>query len=112
MRKEALFIYGSGSQGREIYDFALRLKEWREVYFVDDNPQITAINGRKVYRFKEVADECPANKCEFVIGSGEPRILKQLYEKVNSHGFKMAEMIVTNLKSNSLALKNLETGGG
>ena len=92
-----LFIYCAGGFGTEIMDLARRVNRlesrWEEICFIDDIRQGDEYYGAKLLTFPKVLDSYDINSFEISIANGEPFTRKDLCDKINNAGIKLATLI-------------------
>ena len=87
-----LLIVGAGGHGRVIADIALKMKAWKNIYFLDDNPAIksTEVIGESndVYKYIQNFD--------IFIGIGNNIKREKIQEKVEFEGASIPTLIHPN----------------
>jgi sugar O-acyltransferase (sialic acid O-acetyltransferase NeuD family) len=83
-----LYIYGSGSLGREVYNLAKLLDVYNNIFLVEDDGlnQLKSENDLLI-SFSKLYNHLDKDKKstgEFVIAVGEPSLRKKLYEKIDN----------------------------
>ena len=94
-----LLIYCAGGLGREVCELAEGVNErdhrWIEIAFVDDGISDEEVHGKRVISYECIIDGkmFAPDEVEFVIASGEPKIRKELFDKVDGDGFSFATIV-------------------
>ncbi len=93
--KRVLIIIGASGHGRVIADMAIKVNNWREVKFLDDNPSIEAMKTLDIigkttdaYQYKEEA--------EFFVAIGDNETRRRLQERLIEEGLTIATLIHPN----------------
>jgi sugar O-acyltransferase (sialic acid O-acetyltransferase NeuD family) len=105
-----LFIYCYGGLGREVYDIAFRFNhinhKWRNIFFIEDDVRKIDKNNN-IYSFEAVKKKFNNQKIEIIIGNGEPKIRKKIFDKVISEKLKFGTLIdPTAVVSSSAQIEN------
>lgn len=94
---QRLFIYCAGGLGREVLRLARvindRKPRWKEIIFLDDVPNISAINGAEIQSFEKYLPTARAHSDQFIIASGEPKTKKALAEKLLAHSCRLTTLV-------------------
>lgn len=96
-RKNILAIYGSGGQGRDVFDLACavnaKTKRWDDFVFINDFSDGKQVRGKNVVTFDDFKSCFSKDTAEVVIAVGEPAIREILWNKVVQDGFSFATII-------------------
>ena len=89
---ERLIIIGAGGQGKVAADIALKLEQYKEILFLDDDASITECDGLPVIGtikdfllYKQNSD--------FFVGVGNSKIRKLITEQLENAGVAIATLI-------------------
>lgn len=93
MPDKQLLIYCAGGLGREVLELARQIGMWNIVAFIDDSYSEREVNGAPVYSFEEARRAVNHTESSAVIASGEPQIVKKLYERLEQTEIPLATLI-------------------
>jgi len=92
-----LGIYGSGGLGREILDLAKVINavagQWERVVFINDFKDEEFVNDTEVLPFVEFKTVFSPDNTRISIAIGEPKIRKNLREKVEENGYQLQTLV-------------------
>ena len=92
-----LGIYGSGGLGREVLDLARTIngveEKWEKILFIDDYSNKTVINEADILSFNDFITAFPIADAKIVIAVGEPKVRKELRERVVEVGYGLQTLI-------------------
>lgn len=88
-----LGIYGSGGAGKEVYDIANELGYWNEIVYIDDNVDNDYFRETKRMSFVNFCAKYSVDQAEIIISLGEPKYKVQIYNRVMSHGYRLARVV-------------------
>lgn len=92
-----LGIYGSGGQGRDVFDLAravnAKTKRWGDFVFINDFSDGKQVRGKNVMTFDDFKAHFSTDTTEVVIAVGEPAIREILWNKVAQAGYSFATVI-------------------
>ncbi|MDR2398967.1 MAG: NeuD/PglB/VioB family sugar acetyltransferase [Endomicrobium sp.] len=91
-KKDVLAIYGAGGLGIEVLKLANKIREF-EIVFVDDLKFNRYVNGINVLSFEDAINKYSKAKLKFVIAVGEPKLRKNLFDKVVCAGYSFATLV-------------------
>lgn len=105
--KKDLIIIGASGHGKVCADIALKMNQWNQIYFLDDNESINQCMGFKVLgkveEFKKHLDTS-----DFFVGIGHNQIRKRIFEELR----KQNASVVTLIHPNAVLGINVEIGIG
>lgn len=93
MPDKQLLIYCAGGLGREVLELARQIGKWNIVAFIDDSCSEREVNGAPVYSFEEAKRAVGYTESSAVVASGEPQIVKKLYERLEQTEISLAKLI-------------------
>lgn len=92
MSKEKLIIIGASGHGKVVADIAMKMNQWKEIFFLDDAPDKKEVLGFSVLgkteesiQYKEEAD--------FFVAIGNNLIREKVLLKLESEGFSITTLI-------------------
>ncbi|MBR1945792.1 MAG: NeuD/PglB/VioB family sugar acetyltransferase [Alphaproteobacteria bacterium] len=92
-----LGIYGSGGQGRDVFDLAKAVnkesKRWDDFVFINDFSDGKLVRGKEVLTFSDFKSRFSKDAAEIVIAVGEPASREILWNKVVQNGYSFATVI-------------------
>lgn len=92
-----LGIYGAHGLAQEVHIIAKKINEfqhrWSDIVYIDDINDLTEVQGRKVYKLKQLLQFYDKDTLEIIIAVGEPSVRELLYHKVCEHGLEMISLI-------------------
>lgn len=91
-----LAIYGAGAVGIEIKEIAECQGTWKEIIFIEDSKESGLFRDLKCFTFDDFKKEYKNDEIKIVIGIGDPRVRKIIYDKVKKDGYKLANVIHPN----------------
>lgn len=91
-----LALYGAGDLGSEVLELLKRCqtikKSYDEVFFVDDSPVASAPDGLMVFDFDGLVEQSAEHAVSAIICIGEPRIRRDLAERLKEAGIPLAAL--------------------
>ncbi len=106
MRKNKLFIYGTGGHAKVVFYIA-QLMEYEIGGFLDDTKEGEYL-GLPILKPEVFFKQKNPNECEVFVGIGNTAIRKEKVEIMIKHGFILATLIHTN----SIVAKDVKIGKG
>lgn len=90
-----LGIYGTGGNGREVFDIIQLCKNsgYEKIVFIDDTKNDTSFLDCELYDFSNLIMKYLNFQIEIVVAVGEPEIKKILYNKVRQANYSFATVI-------------------
>lgn len=90
--KDLLIIIGASGHGKVLADIALKMRKWKEISFLDDNPDITEILGCQVVG---PSSEAPLYKeqADFIVAIGDNEIRSNIQKDLMDADFSIATLI-------------------
>lgn len=92
-----LGIYGSGGQGRDVFDLANAVNEksnrWDDFVFINDFSDGQKVRGKESWTLDNFKSQFPKDVTEIIIAVGEPDIREILWNKVVQVGYSFATVI-------------------
>lgn len=90
--KKTLVIIGAGGHGKVAADIALKMNNWEEIIFLDDNKNILTCLGLKIAGTPACAQKYKS-LAEFFVAIGSNEIREQVLEKLITEGYEIATLI-------------------
>lgn len=91
-----LAIYGAGAVGIEIKEIAEFQGTWDEIIFIEDSKKLKTFRKLKCFTFADFKKKYKTDEIKIVIGVGDPKVRKIIYDKVKKDGYKLANVIHPN----------------
>lgn len=88
-----LGIYGAGGLGREVAETANNQKIWEEIIYIDDYNNNDYLDGFKRLSFDDFCKVYSRECVRLVCAVGDPKHKKDLYDRVTSRGYSLANII-------------------
>ena len=104
----ALIIIGASGHGKVIADLAETLQQYKEIYFLDDDPQKKICMGYKVIGTSADSDSYVTN-ADFAVAIGNAKIREKILEGLLQKGASIPVLIHPNA---CVATKNVQIGAG
>lgn len=93
--KSKLLIIGASGHGKVVADIAMKMKQWDEIAFLDDNPDISTSLGLKVLgNTKCISDFI--EHYDIFIGIGNNDIREKLFRELKKNGASIPVLIHPN----------------
>ncbi len=86
-----LFIVGCSGHGKVVADIAVKTSRYDEIFFLDDNPNVTECMNIPVAGGSDSRDFGPEDEAVVAIGNSEVR--QKLQENLEAKGVKIATLI-------------------
>jgi sugar O-acyltransferase (sialic acid O-acetyltransferase NeuD family) len=90
--RNTLLIIGASGHGKVVADIALKMQKWRDIYFLDDNENLTSsmgitVVGKTIDAYKYLKD------CDIFIGIGNNTVRETLQKKLEDKGAHIPTLI-------------------
>ncbi|MGO5097227.1 NeuD/PglB/VioB family sugar acetyltransferase [Agathobaculum sp. LCP25S3_E8] len=99
-----LAIYGASGMAKELTVMTKESNCWNKVIMTVDAqylPEQKEYAGCSILSIEEVEEKYKKDEVEFLIGVGEPSNRKELFEKIQLKGFKLAKFIHPSVQTHS-----------
>lgn len=93
MSDNLLLIYCAGGLGREVLELSRQISAWTHMAFIDDSCNGQEVNGVPVYSFEAAKKIAAKTGASAVVASGEPQLLKRLWDLLERAGIPPATLI-------------------
>lgn len=102
-----LIIIGASGHGKVIADLAETLQQYKEIYFLDDDPQKKSCMGYQVIGTNADIDRY-VTKADFVVAIGNAKIREKILEGLLQRGANVPVLV----HPNACVAKNVQIGAG
>lgn len=92
MSKEKLIIIGASGHGKVVADIAMKMNQWKEIFFLDDDPDKKEVLGFSVLGKTEDSIQYK-EKADFFVAIGNNLIREKIFLKLEREGFSIATLI-------------------
>lgn len=90
---KTLYIIGSGGHGKVVADAAIKMKQWNEIYFLDEQMVDKEVLGIKVVGPSDDAPKFNSSSTEFIVAIGNNDVREKIQRNLQSRKCKLATII-------------------
>lgn len=88
-----LYIIGAGGHGKVVADAAIKMNQWKEIYYLDNQMVDKKILGLKVKGSTDDALKFNSSNTEFIVAIGNNEVREKIQRKLQSQKCKLATII-------------------